>query len=56
MDIRERIRLEERLGARELDRVPEWARAEYMERSVPLKELWKYSDLGKSHIVTKRIK
>ena len=42
MDFREKIRLMERINLDDMDRVPEWARAEHMERTVPLKELWKY--------------
>ena len=42
MDFREKIRLMERINLDDMDRVPEWARAEHMERIVPLKELWKY--------------
>ncbi len=42
MDYREQIRLMERINLNDMDRVPEWARAEHMERIVPLKELWKY--------------
>jgi len=47
MDMKERLRLEERIAVRESDRVPEWARAEQMQRSVPLKELWTYAALEK---------
>ncbi len=32
----------EKINLNDMDRVPEWARAEHMERIVPLKELWKY--------------
>jgi hypothetical protein len=42
MDFREQIRWMERININDMDRVPEWARAEKMERIVPLKELWKY--------------
>ena len=42
MDFREQIRWMERINISDMDRVPEWARAEKMERIVPLKELWKY--------------
>ena len=42
MDFREQIRLMERINLDDMDRVPEWARAEHMERNVSLKELWKY--------------
>lgn len=31
-----------------MERVPEWARAEHMEMSIPLKELWKYEGDYKS--------
>ena len=42
MDFREQIRWMERIDINDMDRVPEWARAEKMERIVLLKELWKY--------------
>lgn len=42
MDFREQMRLMERINLDDMDRVPEWARAEHMERNVSLKELWKY--------------
>lgn len=44
MDIREQIRFMEEREFQELNRIPEWARAEHMERNVPLKELWRYPD------------
>ena len=42
MDFREQIRQMENRNINDMDRVAEWARAEQMERIVPLKELWKY--------------
>ena len=42
MDFSAQIRQMERVNINDMDRVPEWARAEKMERIVPLKELWKY--------------
>ena len=39
MDFRAQIRQMERVNINDMDRVPEWARAEKMERIVPLKEL-----------------
>ena len=42
MDFREQIRQMERVNINDMERVPEWARAEQLERIVPLKELWRY--------------
>ena len=42
MDFREQIRQMERVNINDMDRVPEWARVEQLERIVPLKELWRY--------------
>ena len=42
MDFREQLRQMERVNINDMDRVPEWARAEQLERIVPLKELWRY--------------
>lgn len=44
MDFREQIRFVVEREIQGLKRVPEWARAEHMEMSVPLKELWNYPD------------
>ena len=42
MDFREQIRQMERVNINDMERAPEWARAEQLERIVPLKELWRY--------------
>ncbi len=42
MDFKEQFRYMDRISIDERDSLPEWVRAEHMERSVPLKELWKY--------------
>ena len=47
MDFRGQLRFMEN-NITERDLVPSWARAEHLERSVPLKELWKYSSSCKA--------
>lgn len=46
MDFREQIRWMERVNINDMERVPEWARAEQLERIVPLKELWGYPKIS----------
>jgi len=46
MDFREQIRQMERVNINDMERVPEWARAEQLERIVPLKELWGYPKIS----------
>ena len=46
MDFREQIRQMERVNTNDMERVPEWARAEQLERIVPLKELWGYPKIS----------
>ena len=36
----------ERVNINDMERVPEWARAEQLERIVPLKELWGYPKIS----------
>ena len=43
MFIREELHMIERSRIRETGYLPEWIRAEHMERFVPLKELWRFS-------------
>lgn len=44
MDYREKIYFAIEKERQERNKVPVWAQAEHMEQSVPLKELWNYSD------------
>ena len=55
MYYRESFQFMEGRDLQNLKRVPEWARAERMDRTVPLKELWRYSgpsELKKNSIFT----
>ena len=55
MDIRQQIQIMEERRVQGLEKVPEWARAEHMEISIPLKELWQYPDsFVEEHSILKR--
>ena len=56
MDIRQGIRFMEESRDRDLAEVPEWAHAEHMEMSTPLKELWRYPDsFARENSIIKRL-
>lgn len=55
MDFRDQLRYMGERDFQERNRVPEWVRAERMEMTVPLNDLWKYPDSFAAESLIKNI-